>query len=444
VARVIAARPGPVHTRAAEAPRSRLPTILWAATAVFIVYGTTIPFNFVPDRATALAHWMRVTWNPLVSPDTGSRVSIPDFVSNILLFTPFGCFGVWALGRRRSPVARALVLTVLSVALSASVETLQLFTMDRTTSVADVFANGLGGLAGAMAGVLFGTTAEGFISAAAAAGLTDAAAFYPLMIATLIVCAGALEPFDATLDVGSVFSKVKSVLHDPLQMGPLTDEGLSFLQHLLFTGALVVWLKEIRVRQAAKIAALVGVIASVALEGSQFFIGARMPGLWDAGVGAAGALAGVAAGAAFPKVRRPFFWCAGVFALTAIGVAMQQLSPFVVTPIERPFQWIPFLNYYTFTTSETVSHSAELLLSYFPLGMAVALAVRARGLRLTAVVLAALVIAVPVEYGQEFIGGRYPDITDIALSVAGAWFGLWTATEGWRQFRAQLSLISPR
>jgi VanZ family protein len=51
---------------------------------------------------------------------------------------------------------------------------------------------------------------------------------------------------------------------------------------------------------------------------------------------------------------------------------------------------------------------------------------------------------VPVEYGQEFIGGRYPDITDIALSVAGAWFGLWTATEGWRQFRAQLSLISPR
>lgn len=432
--------------RRREAPgsRSKLPAILWAATAAFIVYGTTIPFNFVPDRATALAHWMRVSWNPLVSPDTGSRVSIPDFVSNILLFTPFGCFGAWALRRPRSAVERALFLTGLSLALSASVETLQLFTMDRTSSLADVLANTLGGFAGAIGGLLVGTTAEGFVSAAAAAGLTDAVAFFPLIVATAVVCAGAWEPFDATLDVGSVVPKVRSLLHDPLQMGPLTDEGLSILQHLLFTSALVVWLKEIRVRHAARIAATAGVIVAVGLEGSQLFIGARMPGGWDALVGAVGSLLGVAVGCALPKIRRPALWCAGVFGLTAIGVAMQQWSPFVLAPVDRPFQWIPFLNYYVFTTSETVSHSAELMLSYFPLGFAVALTIGARGARLAAVVLAALVIAVPVEYGQEFIGGRYPDITDIGLSVAGACFGLWTATAGWRRFGAQLALISRR
>jgi VanZ family protein len=56
----------------------------------------------------------------------------------------------------------------------------------------------------------------------------------------------------------------------------------------------------------------------------------------------------------------------------------------------------------------------------------------------------ALAIAAPVEYAQRFIGGRYPDLTDIALSVAGAWLGLWTATEGWRRFDAERALTSPR
>ena len=103
---------------------------------------------------------------------------------------------------------------------------------------------------------------------------------------------------------------------------------------------------------------------------------------------------------------------------------------------------MPFLNYYTFTTSETVSHSAELLLSYFPLGFAIAMTVRGERARLLALIVAALLIAAPVEYLQTFIGARYPDITDIALSVAGAWFGLWAATAGWRLFDEELALIS--
>jgi VanZ family protein len=307
--------------------------------------------------------------------------------------------------------------------------------------VADVFANALGGLAGAVAGVVVGTTADAFIARAAAAGLTDSATFYPLLIATIVVVAGAWEPFDVTLDVGSVVPKLKLFLRDPVQLGVLTDEGLSFLQHLLFTSALVLWLKEARVRSAMKIAAIVGVLVAFGCEGVQLFIGARMPGLEDAGVAAAGALVGVAAGLEFRRSTTYARWCAGLFGLTAVGVAMQQLSPFqIVTGALRPFQWMPFLNYYAFTTSETVSHSAELLLSYFPLGFGFALAVLKPTTRLAVVLGVALAIAVPVEYLQRFIGGRYPDITDIGLSVAGAWLGAWTATQGWRLFDEQMAL----
>src|SRR5260221_8785068 len=113
--------------------RSRLPFVLFVASAVFILYGTTIPFNFMLDRQQVLAHLSRITLNPLISPDSGSRVSIPDFVGNILLFVPLGFFGIWSLAGRRSSVSRFVGLTLVGCALSVAVETLQLFTYDRTS-----------------------------------------------------------------------------------------------------------------------------------------------------------------------------------------------------------------------------------------------------------------------------------------------------------------------
>jgi glycopeptide antibiotics resistance protein len=424
--------------------RSRLPVVLWALSAAFIVYGTTIPFRFVTDRQIVLANLARLSLNPFISPDTGSRLSIPDVVGNVLLFVPFGGFGIWAVPRARSVIGRIVFLTILGAALSAGVETLQLLTIDRTSSLGDLLANTAGAFSGAVIATLARTWAGIFFSAVGASGLANNATFYPMVVSAILVCAGAWEPFDVTLDVGSLVPKIRALFHHPWPTGPLTDEGLSVLQHLLFTSALVVWLQTAGFRAAVVTGAIAGAVVAVALEASQLFIAARMPAVWDALVAVAGSLLGAAVGAAFPKIKRPAIWCAGVFILTAIGVTMQQLTPFTIEPAERAFQWIPFLNYYEFTTSETVSHSAELLLSCFPLGFALGLAIERRVVRLTAIAAATLAIAVPVEYGQRFIGGRYPDITDIALSVVGAWFGAWAATEGRRRFHAQLAIISRR
>jgi VanZ family protein len=422
--------------------RSRLPFSLWLLSAAFIVYGTMIPFRFVTDRDIVLAHLARVTLNPLISPDTGGRLSTPDVVSNVVLFVPFGCFGVWAWPRARSVLARVIVLTVLAALLSVTVETMQLFTLDRTSSIADVVANTAGAFGGAVLGTLLRTSVETSLAAMNANGLATAPTLYPLLIATLLLCAAVLEPFDVTLDVGSVVAKAKTLLHDPWQGGPLTDEGLSILQHGLFACTLVVWFEEVRFETPVVLAALVATVASIGLELSQLFIGARMPGGRDAIVGVIGSLCGIAVSFALPAVNRRWLWCAGVFLLTTIGVALQQLSPFSFGAQSHPFQWVPFLNYYDFTTSETVSHSAELLMSYFPLGFAIALTIRRRQFRLPAVILAGLLIAAPIEYLQGFIGSRYPDVTDIGLSVVGAWLGSWAATEGWRLFDAELALTS--
>ena len=426
-----------------QTSRTRLPLVLWFATAAFIVYGTTIPFNFVHDSRLVAEHVARITLNPLIAADTGQRVSIPDFIGNVLLFVPFGFFGVWALSRPRSKWLRVAIVAALGLGLTVSVEALQLLTIDRTTSMSDVFANAVGGLGGAIAAVLLATVVEGLLRTAAAAGVAEVPSFFPMSVAAVLVLAGAFEPFDVTLDVGSVIPKLRGFLADPLQFRVPVDEGVSFLQHLLFTSTLVVWLEDVDVAQAALVAAVIGVGVAIGAEAGQLFIAARMPGVWDALVGAAGALTGLPVGRSFVKSPKGSQWWVGVFVLTAVGAAMQQLSPFTFIETARPFQWIPFLNYYEFTTSETVSHSAELLLAYFPLGFAFALATRRRRKRIHVVLAAAAVIAVPVEFLQQYVGGRFPDVTDVALSLAGAWLGMWTATGGWRLFNEQVALASP-
>jgi VanZ family protein len=421
-------------------PRTRLPLLLWGASAAFIVYGTTIPFNFVHDRHLVVEHIAQLRWNPLIAADTGLRVSIPDFVSNVLLFGPFGLFGVWALPRPRASWARVGLVAFFGLALTVGVEALQLLTIDRTTSVSDVFANALGALAGAVAAVFLTAFVERFLRAVSAAGVATVPSFFPFVVATIVLFAATLEPFDVTLDVGSLIPKLRTLVANPIQFRVPTDEGLAFFQHLLFTSTLWLWLEEIRVGLPQTLAAAVGVVVALGAETGQLFIGARMPGLWDAGIGMAGALAGIPIGIAFRKSPRNPLWWVGVLGLTAVGMAMQQLSPFSPVNDTHSFQWIPFLNYYTFTSSETVSHSAELLLGYFPLGFGFALVTRRRRNRVRAAITAALLIAAPIEFLQMFIGGRFPDITDIALSVAGAWLGAWMATEGWRLFDEQIAL----
>src|SRR5436190_11857372 len=118
--------------------RPRLTPLLWLLSALFIVYGTTIPFQFIGDRTFVLQKISRITLNPFVSPDTGLRLSVPDVVQNILLFVPFGVFGVAALGRRLAFPTRLVLVTLIGALLSGGVEAVQLFTIDRTTSVSDL------------------------------------------------------------------------------------------------------------------------------------------------------------------------------------------------------------------------------------------------------------------------------------------------------------------
>ena len=92
-----------------------------------------------------------------------------DFFTNVLVFLPIGFFaaGAIARGRRPAPVL-AVTGTVLtgSAVLSMLIELGQVFVRDRTPSWSDVYAQTLGGLAGAVLWTLIGVASIEWVTRA--------------------------------------------------------------------------------------------------------------------------------------------------------------------------------------------------------------------------------------------------------------------------------------
>ncbi len=219
---------------AAHAPSpARLARTLWILFTLFIVYGTTIPFDFRVGWSGAMAKIAHLSLNPLISPDTGRRVSIPDEVQNVLLFIPFGALGVLA-GRSRPRLSfrRLIFVTGLALALSVSVETLQLFSADRVTSVGDVTTNVAGAILGGFTAIAGRGILDRLMQRLRATGITDKETFYPAVVFAVLLCVAAWEPFDVTLDVGSLVGKLKMLHHDVWQYsGVLSDEGVEVIRY---------------------------------------------------------------------------------------------------------------------------------------------------------------------------------------------------------------------
>ena len=274
---------------------------LWIVFALFVVYGTTIPFHFAESAAEVRANLARLSPNPFLSPETGRRVSIPDTVQNVLLFLPFGLLGFLTLQPRlRSAWLALVVTTILGGLLSGGVEALQLLTVDRLSSVSDVVTNTAGAFSGALAAYLLqGAFARG-AAQVAARGLNTVPAFQPALVAAVMVVLSAWEPFDFTLDVSTVVGKVRALAADPWQ-GGLSGDDLATLARFAIAGlAAVVWLRSLRVARPLAMGLVFGTVTALALEGSQLFITSRMPSGQDAVLHIVAVMCGALIGTGWP------------------------------------------------------------------------------------------------------------------------------------------------
>jgi len=271
--------------------RLRLAHAVLAVTTLFILVSTAAPFHFDTSLQSVSAHLSRMRLDPLISPDTGRRTSIPDFVQNLLLFVPFGAAAVSAFGGER-PLRHIFSAVLLGCAVSIGVESIQLLTTDRISSFADVLANAAGALTGAMiAAISFRRQRAGFVSLANLRAPMSPT--YRAMLATaLLVGIASWEPFDVTLDVGVVAGHLKTLRGNLWHASFSADHVVVFVLFLLFGFMLTQWLRELHVRFPVTVGIAVAMTAGVVLEVSQIFIQSRLPTVADALANAAGAVTG--------------------------------------------------------------------------------------------------------------------------------------------------------
>jgi VanZ family protein len=412
--------------------RSSAPVWLWLASALFVVYGTTLPFDF--ETSLARERLARVVLNPLLAPGGARRLSIPDAVQNMLLFAPVGAFGVLTLRRRVSTTSSLLATTFLGLALAVFVETLQLFTRDRSAATADLLTNTLGAFGGGVAVLTLAAILPGALEPLRLRGVFDGSAFYPLAIAAGAVVMSAWQPFAFTLDVSTVATKVRLLVSDPWQVSSAGDGSAGFVAYALFALAAGLYVRQHGARQPALAAVLAGALLAVALEGAQLLIESRMPGLADVVVHIAGVAAGAVLAVRFPLGWPARRWLVVLMAVTAVTAALA-ISPSASQPGRE-------LAGHARASLDSLSHVVQLMLMYLPLGFCIGLTTR-DGLRwLTVAALAALPILVLIEGVERVVAGSSPGWADVGVGLLGALTGAWLGGPGrlgferWREAQA--------
>jgi glycopeptide antibiotics resistance protein len=304
--------------------RLRLAHAVWAVTTLFILVSTAAPFHFDTSLQSVSAHLSRIRLNPLISPDTGRRISIPDFIQNLLLFVPFGAAAVAAFGGDR-PLRHIFSAVLLGCALSMSAESVQLLTADRISSFADVLANTAGALTGAMIATL-SRRGQWARLVGLAKGAATAPTYRAMLATALLVGIASWEPFDVTLDVGVVAGHLKVLRAGIWHASFSADHIVAFALFLLFGFMLTQWLRELGVRFPVTVGIAAAMTAGIVLEVSQIFIESRLPSVADALANAAGAVAGGLVSALDADVRAKLRVLTFVCLVAAGVVTVQWIS----------------------------------------------------------------------------------------------------------------------
>jgi glycopeptide antibiotics resistance protein len=127
----------------------------WLTTAtvlyiLFIFYSTIVPFNFVPNLSEIIPRIYKINWIPFGG--IHRAFSRSDAIANILFFIPLGLLlatrNILHYYRKFSFIDWVTIVTA-GFLCSASVEVLQIFTLDRHTSITDLLMNTLGTAIGA-------------------------------------------------------------------------------------------------------------------------------------------------------------------------------------------------------------------------------------------------------------------------------------------------------
>ncbi len=403
---------------------------------LFILYGSFIPFRFSDDPEFVRSQFVRFFTPPY---EHGvRRFSLPDVVSNVLLFVPFGL--LWVGGefslRMQSRLGKAAFTVGLLGLLSGLViESGQMFSPGRTASILDALCNGIGSGTGAAAAYLLFRAFRGSFGLGLLQLLRQRPSLVLLALLLMVSITDAYYPFDVTLDVSTVWQNVKNT-----QLIPFVGVHRSWLDLLVEKTLLYAAIGYLALRNLPggtapnpKLAWIACSAIGVLIEAGKLFFARRAPNIDNVLFSSLGALVGVvlvpplaATGIARRHPSRVL-----VILILCI-IAYVELSPFdwIRSTDEIPLriakiEWLPFSSYYSAEPQAALFDLAKKLVLLGPLGFLVAQGRRNGSPRRRYVLAAAtgLLLGLILEAGQIGLQSRNPSLTDVLLFGGAAWAG---------------------
>jgi glycopeptide antibiotics resistance protein len=365
-------------------------------------------------------------------------------VQNILLFVPIGALGYLVKLRKRSGyMLNGAIVVLLGLCLSFSVEALQLFIPDRFTSMTDLIMNTAGAWTGFVTTHVISASFVWCVSLAIARKYLRKPFMYYFLISLVLVVIGEWEPFDFTLDVGSVLHKIKLLLISAFTFSSsLKSEPMLFFEFSLLGFTCAALLKSVGIRVYTIRAFLLTSAVGVFLESGQLVVTSRMPQVQSV----VAILLACLCGSLFERinVRRSLtvLWVLVTILATGISAAFMMLGPFHFVGKYHGFNWVPLLPYYEQTSFVVLGSFIEGALLYAPMGFILKhLCNEKKWVALLAAGVA-FAISLPIEYLQGWIPDRFPDITSILGALCGTISGVIVYSSGRQRFDAFVERIT--
>ena len=401
--------------------RSRL-IAAWAAYALFVVYGSLVPLDFVAQPpGEALARFGRI---PFLDLGVASRA---DWIANGVLYAPLGALSAGVARRLRLGVAAPWLAFAGCAALAVGIEFAQLFFPPRTVSQNDLLAEFIG----AGLGVALSPLAAAALARLREGGRLGFAAWGPrlLELYALAWLALALFPYDLLLSGPELAAKLASHAWGWLLAGePGLARGLKLVVELALAlplGALL----ALRWRAAPLAAALAGAAVGVALEVAQLLLASGV----SQGLSVAARAAGFGLGAALvPRLARGGFEAVADLLRRSTALLLAAWLPLLLAASGwfsgrwhgldgaaetwAGLRLLPFYYHYYTTEAVALASAGSAALAYLPL----AAVGWARRWRPGATLLAVLAAAALVEAGKLFVAGQRPDPTNLLIATGAA------------------------
>ena len=313
--------------------RSLLRRYLVAGYAAFIVYASLSPFMGWQEQG--LEFWAVLT-SPLMLTYSGF-----DALSNLLAYFPFGILLALNLLTYSSSVRSVLWATLLAVGLSVAMEYLQMYLPMRTSSNADILANGIGAFAGALLAVSIANRAWFIRVTKWRIGLFRQGAGVDFGLALVMLWMFAqINPSLPML--GNVFITEPAYrMFVAIQEAPFSVwESVAVALNLLMVGALLLTLLRVRRHVVVGLALMLGVVALTKFIAAALLLKSWALLLWLNSEAILGIVIGVIliTGVSWLQQSR-LIWATAVGALSYVVLANWVLDSGTPSAAMRLYQW---------------------------------------------------------------------------------------------------------